>query len=163
MLTCPEVIPLIALGIDFEWRCALVAEWRAIPMVNALYSCWCMAMLLQIICNCDLLDMLYIHCDFVLMFEMNNSQPFSFGGWCCLFGRMVVHYRHYFATDQTYFSLVGLVQVYIACVRPTNGFRADNLCWADIFLVLPWPPCLCWAEIARVLWVWFAHRIIQLP
>ena len=49
--------------------------------MNALYSRRGIALLLQIICNWDLLDMLYIHCDFVLMFEMNDGQPFSFGGW----------------------------------------------------------------------------------
>lgn len=61
------------------------------------------------------------------MFEKNNSQPFSFGGWLILFGRTVAYYKHPFATDQTYFYLVGLVQVYIACVRPTKGFRVDGL------------------------------------
>lgn len=83
-------------------------------------------------------------------------------GWL-LFGRTVVHYRHPFTTDQTCFSLVGLVQVYIACVRPTRGFRVDCLGWADISLALPLSPWLCWAEIARVLWVWFAHKIALRP
>lgn len=46
---------------------------------------------------------------------------FFFGGKpSSTFGRTGVHYRHPFASDQVSFSLVGLVQVYIACIRPTN-------------------------------------------
>lgn len=88
MFARAEVVPLVALCIDFEGWGAFIAQRRVVPIVNALYSCWRIALLLQIICNWDLLDVLYIHCDFVLMFEMNDSQPFF---WrlvdFCLVGR----------------------------------------------------------------------------
>ena len=80
MFARAEVVPLVALCIDFEGWCAFIAQRRVVPIVNALYSCRGIALLLQIICDRDLLDILYFHCDFVLMFEKNNSQPFSFGG-----------------------------------------------------------------------------------
>ena len=47
-------------------------------MVDTLYQCRCVALLLQIIRNGDLLDVLYV--PIILMFEVNNCQPFSFGG-----------------------------------------------------------------------------------
>ena len=84
MLACAKVVPLVALGINFEGWCTFLPKGGAVPMINSLYLYRHIALLLQIICNCDLLDMLYIHCDFVLMLEMNDSQPFSFGGWLSL-------------------------------------------------------------------------------
>ena len=69
-------------------------------------------------------------CMFILfvIFEVNSISLFLLEAGWFLIGRTVVHYRHPFASDQTYFSLVGLVQVYIACVRPTNVFRINHLC-----------------------------------
>ena len=81
MFARAEVVPLVALCIDFEGWYAFIAQRRVVPIVNALYSCWRIALLLQILGDSDLLDVLYFHCDFVLKFEKNNSQPFSFGGW----------------------------------------------------------------------------------
>ena len=83
--------------------------------------------MLQIICDRDLLDILYLHCDFVLMFEMNKSLSlFLLEAEGFRIGQTVVHYRHTFTSGQVCFSLVGLVQVYIACVRPTKGFIVEN-------------------------------------
>ena len=68
MLATAKVVPLVTFGIDFEGGCALIAKRRAVPIVNALYlySCWRIALLLQIIDDGDLFDVLYFHCDFVL-------------------------------------------------------------------------------------------------
>ena len=38
MLTRAEVVPLVALCIDFEGWCALFTQRRAVPIVNTLYS-----------------------------------------------------------------------------------------------------------------------------
>ena len=61
------------------------------------------------------MEICLICCMSILLFD------FFFGGKpSSAFGRTGVHYRHPFASDQVSFSLVGLVQVYIACIRPTN-------------------------------------------
>lgn len=98
-----KVIPLVALCIYFEW-------WRTVMCGeqyhrNALYRVGGIA-LLQIICNWDLLDMLYIH-DFVYVWNEWWSTFSLEAGWFA--GQLVVHYRH-LLTDQTCFSLNGLVQ-----------------------------------------------------
>ena len=66
MFARAEVIPLVALCIDFEGWCAFFAQRGAVPIVNALYSCWHIALLLQIIGDRDLLDIMYFHCNSVL-------------------------------------------------------------------------------------------------
>ena len=66
MFARAEVVPLVALCIDFEGWCALIVQRRAVPIVNAMYSCWCIALLLQIIGDGDLFDVLYFLCDVIL-------------------------------------------------------------------------------------------------
>ena len=66
MFARAEVVPLVALCIDFEGWCAFIAQRRVVPIVNALYLCWRIALLLQIIGDSELLDVLYFNCDVVL-------------------------------------------------------------------------------------------------
>lgn len=65
MFARAEVVLLVALCIDFEGRCAFIAQRRAVPIVNALYSCRRIALLVKIIRDSELLDVLYFHCDVV--------------------------------------------------------------------------------------------------
>ena len=61
MLATAKVVPLVALGIDFEGWCTLLPKGGAVPMINSLYLYRHIALPLQIIRNGNLLDVLYVH------------------------------------------------------------------------------------------------------